>query len=273
VAREVAPVDARLVVVALEVPGRGELDQIAVALIRFGQESQVRVTLLLLGRVLADVDLAADQRLDAGLPGVLVELDGARKRAVVGERDGRHLELGGTRREVRDPAGPVEDRVLGVDMEVDELGGQGCAILASPADVTGRPVRRIRYVVEMVNRPHPLAWFVAGILTIGLVAALTVDAEEPSWALRSEWVYRAEVGAAIVGLLYLPLVAVSLAWRGETFRKVQAPGGAGVETPATEIGSAVDEFTEYRERANRRFAELESAVGKLSQRVDQLETR
>ena len=55
---------------------------------------------------------------------VLVELDRARERAVVGERDGRHLELGGARR-VRDPAGPVENRELGVDVEVDEVSGQG----------------------------------------------------------------------------------------------------------------------------------------------------
>src|ERR671924_421159 len=116
----------------------------------------------------------------------------------------------------------------------------------------------------MVNRPHPLAWFVAGIVAIGVVAALVIDAKEPSWALGSVWVYRAEVGAAIVGLLYLPLVALALAWRGETFRKVQAPGGAGVETPAREIGSAVDDFVQYREQANKSVEELESAVAKLS---------
>jgi hypothetical protein len=99
-----------------------------------------------------------------------------------------------------------------------------------------------------------------------------VDPKEPSWALRSEWVYRAEVGAAVVGLIYLPLVALSLAWRGETFRKIRAPGGAGVETPAKEIGSAVDEFSQYREGTNKRFEELESAVGKLSSRVNSLES-
>jgi hypothetical protein len=125
----------------------------------------------------------------------------------------------------------------------------------------------------MVNRPHPLAWFVIVILAIAGVAALTVEGKEPSWALRSEWVYRAEVGAAIIGLLYLPLVAVALAWRGETFRKVQAPGGAGFETPAKEIGSAVEDFAQYRKRANARFEQLESAVAKLTERVDQLETR
>ena len=73
------------------------------------------------------------------------------------------------------------------------------------------------------------------------------------------------------GLLYVPLVALSLAWSGQTFRKMQAPGGAGVETPAKEIGSAVDDFAAYRERANNRFEELESAVAKLSQRVDRLD--
>ena len=66
---------------------------------------------------------------------MLVELDGAGERAVVGERDRRHLELGRAGGEVRDPAGPVEDRELGVDVEVDELGGQGRAILAGEQDV------------------------------------------------------------------------------------------------------------------------------------------
>jgi hypothetical protein len=39
---------------------------------------------------------------------------------VVGERNRRHLELRGPRREPRNPAGSVEDRVLGVDVKVDE---------------------------------------------------------------------------------------------------------------------------------------------------------
>jgi hypothetical protein len=103
------------------------------------------------------------------------------------------------------------------------------------------------------------------------VAAWFADDRDPAWALHSEWVYRAEIGAAILGLLYIALVALSLAWRGETFRKMQGPGGAGVETPAQEIGSAVDEFTQYKERANERFEAIESAVGELSRRVDQLE--
>jgi hypothetical protein len=39
---------------------------------------------------------------------------------VVGEPDRRHLELSRARGKGRDTAGPVEDRVLGVDVKVDE---------------------------------------------------------------------------------------------------------------------------------------------------------
>src|SRR5215210_3243305 len=114
----------------------------------------------------------------------------------------------------------------------------------------------------MVNRPHPLAWFVAAIVVIGSLGAVLVDGKEPAWALRSDWVYRAEVGAAVVGLLYLPLVALALAWKGETLRKIQAPGGAGVETPEKEIGTAADELATLRKQANSRFDQLETAVVK-----------
>jgi hypothetical protein len=117
---EQLPVDARLVVVALEVPRRGELDQVRVTGVRLGQQRQVRVALLLRATVVGDVDLAADQRLDALLRRLPIELDRPRQRAVVGERNRRHLELRGPRREPWNPARAVEDRVLGVDVEVDE---------------------------------------------------------------------------------------------------------------------------------------------------------
>ena len=73
---EQLPVDARLVVVALEVARGSELDQVAVALARLREERQVRVALPLRGAVVGDVDLAADQRLDPVLTRLAVELDG-----------------------------------------------------------------------------------------------------------------------------------------------------------------------------------------------------
>ena len=70
--------------------------------------------------VVGDVDLAADDRLDAGPLRRLEQLHGARHRPVIGERHSRHLELGGPLDEVGDPARTVEDRVLGVDVKVNE---------------------------------------------------------------------------------------------------------------------------------------------------------
>ena len=84
--------------------------------------------------VVGDVDLAADDRLDPLLPGLLVEVDRAGQRAVVGERDRGHLELGRPGREGGDAARPVEDRVLAVDVQVDEVGAHGTAILGRASE-------------------------------------------------------------------------------------------------------------------------------------------
>jgi hypothetical protein len=61
---------------------------------------------------------------------------------VVGESNGRHLELCGSLRQGRDAASPVEDRVLGVDVKMDELRlGHGMPILdlAQDRTVSARP--------------------------------------------------------------------------------------------------------------------------------------
>ena len=126
---EQLPVDPGLVVVALEVAERGELDEVRVALVRLGEERQMRVPLRLRAAVVGDVDLAADDGLDALLSRLPMELDGAGERPVVGERDGGHLEPCRLRHEVGDPARPVENRVLRVDVEMDERGGHGRASL------------------------------------------------------------------------------------------------------------------------------------------------
>ena len=63
---EQLPVDARLVVVALEVAEARELDQVRVAGVVGGQQREVRVALRLRAAVVGDVDLAPDHRLHAG---------------------------------------------------------------------------------------------------------------------------------------------------------------------------------------------------------------
>src|SRR5207249_5328853 len=81
VALEQLPVDARLVVVTLEVAERGELDQVPVALVRLGEEREMRLPLLLRVPVVGDIDLAAENRLDSSVPRRLVEIDRAGERA------------------------------------------------------------------------------------------------------------------------------------------------------------------------------------------------
>ena len=141
---EELPVDARLVVVALEVAERREADEVRVALVRLRQQREMRLALLLLVPVVGDVDLAADERLHAFVARRLVEVDRAGERAVVGEPDRRHLELGRPLREVRDPARPVEDGVLRVDVEVDEgrFGHGSTNILLARDGTRSAPRRR-----------------------------------------------------------------------------------------------------------------------------------
>jgi hypothetical protein len=131
---EQLPVDPRLVVVALQIAERRELDQVGVPLVVLREQRQVRVALALEAAVVADVDLAADDRLDPVALRLAVERDGSGERAMVGERHRRHLEARGLLAECRDPAGPVEDRILGVDVQVNERGTHGSAIVLAGPD-------------------------------------------------------------------------------------------------------------------------------------------
>jgi hypothetical protein len=136
--RKELPVDPRLVVVPLEKTRRGELDQVRVALVRLGQKSQVRVALRLRAAIVGDVDLAADNRLDSLLSSFAVELDSTGERTVIRERDRGHLELGRAGGKVGNAARSVEDRVLGVDVQVDERRlRHGRPILAPRSDGSG----------------------------------------------------------------------------------------------------------------------------------------
>src|SRR5665647_2913029 len=60
---------------------------------------------------------------DHGTLGGVVKFYRAAQRAVVGERHGRHAQLLGPLDEALHTAGAVEQRVLAVDVEMDEIGG------------------------------------------------------------------------------------------------------------------------------------------------------
>ena len=131
VLREVLAVDARLVVVAVDVGVRDEAAQVLVAGHVRGQQDQVeglavRLALLVAHGPPGDVRLDADDRLDARLRGRLVERDRAVEGAVI--RDGEAVEAVPDRRvhEVGDAPQPVEQAELRVGVEMDEVvGGDG----------------------------------------------------------------------------------------------------------------------------------------------------
>ena len=131
VLREVLAIDARLVVVAVDVGVGDEAAEVLVAAVVLGQEDQVEglavgLALLVGHRPAGDVGLDADDRLDALVLRGLVEGDGAVEGAVVG--DGHRIHALGGRRvdQLRDPAEAVEQAEFGVDVEVGEVvGSQG----------------------------------------------------------------------------------------------------------------------------------------------------
>ena len=121
--REQVHVDAGLVVVALDEPGRAELDEVLIALLVFAQEHQVRVFAGDLGLVkaaaLGDVDLAPDDRMNARLLAGLVEVDHAVHHAPwsVIARDSMPSSLARCT-SGPDAAGAVQQGVFGVQMQV-----------------------------------------------------------------------------------------------------------------------------------------------------------
>ena len=127
VAREEFPVDAWLVVEAVEMGRRTEFHQIPVPLVVGGKQGHVEGDILaavsrlfLVHRAGGDIDLAPDDGLHLCLLRRLIKLDRPEEVAVVGQGDGRHPELRRLADELIHPDRPVQQRVLAVDMEMDE---------------------------------------------------------------------------------------------------------------------------------------------------------
>jgi len=78
---------------------------------------------------LSDVDLAADNGLEVRLFGVIVEHQGAVEVAVIGNGRGRTAEGTGGLDQIADADGPVQEAVLGMTVQVNEI-GHGQAVIA-----------------------------------------------------------------------------------------------------------------------------------------------
>ena len=123
---EVTLADARLAVEAVERCLGRDTDEVSVAFFILGEHQQVIVVVAFAGRavvfVFRDVELAAEDRLDAFFLRGLEEVHGAVDVAVVGHGDGLLAQRGNAVNEFLDVAGSVEEGVLGVQMEVGEFG-------------------------------------------------------------------------------------------------------------------------------------------------------
>jgi len=126
------------------------------------------------------------------------------------------------------------------------------------------------------RNPHPFFWAFLTVAVVAVLGSSLAADDEPAWALRSGWVYRAEVGIALAAAVYLLVVAGWLAWNGRTFRRIELPGGSAIEAPplnqaANGVDEVAKEFDDYRTKNDELVRRLESALDKLNERVERLE--
>jgi hypothetical protein len=133
-------VDARLVIEAVEVRVRGDLDQVPVPGVRLREQRQVVDVVIGAPRPVEpagadEIGLCADDGRQFCVERRPVEVEDAVHVPVVGDPD-RGLTVGfGGGDDVRDPGGAVQHRELGVQMQVHERAPQGAA---TPSSRPGR---------------------------------------------------------------------------------------------------------------------------------------
>ena len=119
-------VDARLVIEPLRIAGGHELDQIVIALEVFSEEHEVvlrrpRVAALVETAAGRNVHLAAENRVQPARARMVVEDHRREHVPVLGDREPRHLQPGRLIEHFVDAARAVEQRELGVQVQVDEF--------------------------------------------------------------------------------------------------------------------------------------------------------
>lgn len=113
--------------------------------------------------------------------------------------------------------------------------------------------------------PNPLFFGVLGGLVLGIVAGLLAGDGEPAAALRSNLVFRIEVGLVVALVAYVGAAALWLAWHRSLFQRLTL-GGAGLETPDQK-----DDVAERDAGIKLFMEETTDTLLKLSERVEDLE--
>ena len=123
--RQKLVVHARLVIKAVEKSGGDELNEIAVALVVLAKQHQMVRALGLRAAIFVivrrHIHFAADDRLHSVRGGLVIEIRGREKVPMIGHGDRGHPAAGRFLGEFPDFAGPVQQGVIGVQMQMYEV--------------------------------------------------------------------------------------------------------------------------------------------------------
>ena len=120
------------------------------------------------------------------------------------------------------------------------------------------------------RHPHPFLWLLIAALALALVAAVLAPDRAPAVALYWNPIYRAEIALVVLALAYLLGTMGWMAWHGQSFRRIELPGGAALERDTAELDAAATGFDGYRESTSERIDALAESLDEVIDRVDQL---
>src|SRR2546422_2736933 len=180
--REQLLVDARLVVETFGVPGRHELDQIVVALAGLGEQHEMirrlpRIPALVTAIARRDVHLTPENRLHALLAGLIVEHHRRKEVPVLGDRNRRHLQLRCVVQQLVDAARAVEQRELGVEMQMNEFGHYSVSASARRTSSFRRARSRSGSALLLIRRPSMR--ITVGLTPLPVVVFLSFESDTP----------------------------------------------------------------------------------------------
>lgn len=115
------------------------------------------------------------------------------------------------------------------------------------------------------RRPHPYFWFVVAATVAGIVTAAVAGGRAPKLALYSNILYRVEVGALTMVVLYVVIYLLWLGWHGRAPKKLPLPGTPGLDTASETLDLAAADQEEFQEVIEERVGLLEDAVRDLAE--------
>jgi hypothetical protein len=120
------------------------------------------------------------------------------------------------------------------------------------------------------HRPHPFLWLLIAALALALLAAALAPDRAPALALYWNPIYRAQVALVVLAIAYLLGTAGWMAWHGQSFRRIELPGGAALERDTAELDAATTEIDSYREFMTERVDALAESLDDVIERLDEL---